>query len=409
MAERGLAPLNEDDAGGSALDALAEKPPVDLNDVNLRKEVFNRAVQRILDARNAIQTPITQSPLSAFGSGMLGEGSIAQAFGRGMDMQTQAQAAQQAAEQQALGQRQGLDLRADMARILAGGGSPADAAQLAAIGGDDKAADNLSKLMLYSQRGTGRGTEFERLQDEREDPNITPERLRLIDKRLATIARGGKDAYDTKIDQENAELVSQGRKDAEEAQGILQSNKTLRQMLKKAGPTGPWVDILPDTVVAAVTDATTGDRQAARSKATASVLEQAKLLKGSVSNYEDQLIQKSAVGLGMDEDAWDAVLTAQDASALRKRERGKFREAYARQTGGDLTGELDAWDRFVADTTVINEDNSVNDVNLKKLMSGNAWMDYLPSGESEPAARGSDTAPNNGGEPNYSHLWGGKK
>lgn len=153
----GLDAMKQDEAmpnDTSALSALdAPSPTVDLTDVQSRKDIFNRAVQRILEQRNSLQAPITQTPLGAFGSSMLHGGTLPERFANGMDAEVEAQAKQQAGQQALTQQRSGLDLKAQMAQILGGGGpgSVADAAQIAAIGGDDKGADSLIKLQTLEQ------------------------------------------------------------------------------------------------------------------------------------------------------------------------------------------------------------------------------------------------------------------
>jgi len=141
-----------------ALDLFDEESPqVDLNDVQSRKDIFNRAAQRILESRNAIQQPYggANMPLLTFGAALTANqgNNSARDFTGAMLAQANAKQAQQQAEQQTEQQRSGMDLRAQMAQILGQGGSLEDVAALGAVGGEDKTADSLAKLSYYGTRG----------------------------------------------------------------------------------------------------------------------------------------------------------------------------------------------------------------------------------------------------------------
>lgn len=146
----------QEDSSDSALSALSVNPAVDLNDVQSRKDVFNRAVQRILDARNSMQAPYAGNDLGllSFGAEMSKGGPIAANFSNAMLQRALAQQKQQEAQQQFGQQKQGMDVQADMARILGSGMTPDNlsaAAGLGAISGMDKPAEALTD-MNYKQQ-----------------------------------------------------------------------------------------------------------------------------------------------------------------------------------------------------------------------------------------------------------------
>lgn len=126
----------------------------DPNDVSARKDIFNQATQRLLQARQQMQAPYQGHDLGAeaFASGLTGSGAnvsdiISKAFGA----QTAAEQKQREANQAYQQQLSGMDTQAQLAKILGSGGSIQDATALAGITGNDKLADTLIKQQTIEQ------------------------------------------------------------------------------------------------------------------------------------------------------------------------------------------------------------------------------------------------------------------
>lgn len=126
----------------------------DPNDISTRKDIFNQATQRLLQARQQMQAPYQGHDLGAeaFASGLTGSGAnvsdiISKAFGA----QTAAEQKQREANQAYQQQLSGMDTQAQLAKILGSGGSIQDATALAGITGNDKLADTLIKQQQVEQ------------------------------------------------------------------------------------------------------------------------------------------------------------------------------------------------------------------------------------------------------------------
>lgn len=143
---------------GGALSAdFSTAQSVSPEDPQARKDIFNKAAQRLLQARQAMTQPYAGHDLGneAFSTGLMGSApSMGELVGNAIKSRTAAEEAQRQAMQQYQQQQSGLDTQAQLAQILGDGGSLTDTSAIAAISGQDKISDNLAKLDLY---GSGKG------------------------------------------------------------------------------------------------------------------------------------------------------------------------------------------------------------------------------------------------------------
>lgn len=100
--------------------------------------------------------------------------------------------------------------------------------------------------------------------------------------------------------------------------------------------------------------------------------------KGAISDREMSLFELATPGLKMGDAGAKRVITAMRATAKRAVERNKFYQQWAKINQGDLTGADDAWDRYIEENPVVqqneNGDLFVNERNITN------WQGYLPGG-----------------------------
>lgn len=241
--------------------------------------------------------------------------------------------------------------------------------------------------------GGGRSAEFERLNNLLLDPELPPDERALIQTRLQTLARGGRDPFSTQLGKDTAESLEKSRENALLADDTLSLVGRMRKSFGEAGATGPIVGMLPNALVSTVSG-TTAARQEVDSESSMALLDTAAKLKGSVSNYEDKIVGKTKPGLNIEEKTNQNMLDAMEAAALRARERPKFKETWLKMTNGDMTGEQSAWNKFVHDTSFIDVEGKKRPENLKLLRENeNVWEAYLPNGSAKKMVVPKSTVP----------------
>lgn len=271
-------PLNdfEADYSKNISEGGALSAPVAINpeDVQSRKDIFNQATQRILQQRQAMQQPYGGKDLSqqAWATNMLtqGGGGLGYGLGKSNMAAMMAEEAQRQAMNEYNQQQSGMDLQAQMAQILGQGGTLDDVSALAAIGGQDKIADNLGKLKYYSKTAKQNLPAALQLADEYEEARKSGDIQRMND--LETFAktleknqklsntegdvtlRGGAGDATSSMEsskkfggttgEEAAKNLSKMRDSATDAQMALETNKTARDLLDGGVITGTGADFI---------------------------------------------------------------------------------------------------------------------------------------------------------------------
>lgn len=127
----------------------------DQNDLQGRKDIFNEATQRLLQARQQMQAPYQGEDLGALAlSADMGKASgmpVAEGYTQGMLDKAKAEQVQRDAQQVYQQQLSGMDTQAQLAKIMSNGGSIQDTTALAGITGNDKLADTLIKQQTVDQ------------------------------------------------------------------------------------------------------------------------------------------------------------------------------------------------------------------------------------------------------------------
>jgi hypothetical protein len=156
--------LSSDDPMGEGADAAMQQAgdsgalsqataPLAPEDVQSRKDLFNQATQRLLQAGQQMQAPYQGENLGglALAASMSKNGPVAANYSQGMLDKAQAEETQRQAQQSFQQQQLGMGLQAKMAQIMANGGSVGDVATLAGITGQDKVAHSLTEEQIAEQ------------------------------------------------------------------------------------------------------------------------------------------------------------------------------------------------------------------------------------------------------------------
>lgn len=225
-------------------------------------------------------------------------------------------------------------------------------------------------LGAFAAKGGARGTEFERLSQKIQDGTATPQETQ----RLQTIARGGKDTFTAETQKNSAKEVNKLREQAGQADTLLGAIDATRKSLDGM-TTGPIVGYA---------QAFTPQGQFANSSISKLVLDSAALLKGSVSNYEDQIVQKTKPMLTNYPNANENILSVMNAQARRARARTNFMEEWANRSGGNLQGSERAWQKFTEENHIIGDlDKKTGVIPINENNIDN-WQSYLNGGGGAP-------------------------
>lgn len=238
------------------------------------------------------------------------------------------------------------------------------------VGATSRLVDtNTGKVILgpdpaYSKAAGGRGTEFERLVEKMNDGTASPAELR----RLNTIARGGKDTFESETQKSAAKEVKDLRIKSESADQLLGTIQMAREASKNV-TTGPLIGRAQTL---------TPEGQTLNGIYTKMALDAATALKGAVSNYEDKLVQSTKPSLTNYNSANESIMKAHETAAQRIIEHQNFVEAWANNNGGNLAGSEAAWGKFIDDNPVLVKTKdgglAVNEANIRN------WDKYLSSG-----------------------------
>ena len=229
-------------------------------------------------------------------------------------------------------------------------------------------------------KGGRGGTEFERLMQKSQEGSLTPQEAQ----RLNYLAQGGRDNFASTMQKESANAVVDARESAKKADVALKNLSLVKNQLSKAGPTGPIVDLTPKFIEGVLPgDATS--REYVRSKLPELLQPFYEATKGAITDREVSLFATAVPSLDKREGANEKIISGMEASALRTKEYGKFIEEWARINGGNLNGSQEAWERFINENPLIDDDFNLNRANVSN------WKKYLDNAP-ENAVPGSPSA-----------------
>lgn len=188
-------------------------------------------------------------------------------------------------------------------------------------------------------------------------------------------------------DKRLAEVRKQGD-GGREALGTLDQLRKAREGVDYEGGVQPglrtWLgSVLPDSPIPGVglpfipSQEEAGKAQQVESLSTEIQLQFTDKTKGAISDREMALFGRATPGLQMSDEGAARVMDGMEAGSLRAREKPKFFEAYRKQNG-DLDGADEAWDSFIENSPVLEDDGKggfkVNKNNVR------AWRQFVGGG-----------------------------